>query len=119
MDFQRIYKEAIVAEWRPERPFGAANPILTTVLIHFSAAPTTSEMFVISYATDKGDEFETEIFSIDPVNPPGGVQGAVTDLFLSSPRLELPLGAGEYIKIGYPNTDRNTIGVTLKAKYIA
>ena len=120
MDFQEVYTGEIEDEWKPERPFGTANPILIAVLIHFSAAPTTSEKLIISYATDKGDEFETEIFSVDPVGTPGrGNAPALTNLFINSPSLELPLLPGEYIKIAYPNTDERTIGITMKAKYVA
>ena len=113
MDFQEIYTGEIADEWKPKRPFGTANPTLIAVLIHFSEAPTTSEKFIISYATDKGDEFETELFSVDPSTD------GITNIFVSSTSLEIPLGEGEFIKIAYPNTDENTIGVTLKAKYVA
>ena len=113
MDFQKVYTGEIADEWKPKRPFGTANPILVAVLIHFSEAPTTSEKLVISYATAKGDEFETEIFSVDPS------ENGLTDIFVSPTSLELPLGEGEFIKITYPNTDEKKIGVTLKAKYVA
>ena len=119
MDYQEIFTGEVEAEWKPERPFGAPTPFLIAVLIHFSEAPTTSERLILSYASDKGNEFETEIFSVDPVNPPSPAESPLTNLFLNSPSLEIPLLPGESIKIAYPNTDENTIGITMKAKYVA
>lgn len=113
MDFQQIFEGEIDAEWKPEHPFATPTAFLITVLIHFSEAPTTSEKLVISYATEKGDAFETEIFSVDPSTD------SLTDIFVSATSLEIPLQEGESIKIVYPNTDENTIGITLKAKYVA
>ena len=119
MDFQEKFTGKIETVWTPEPPFATPTAFLMSVLVHFSEAPTTSEKFTLSYATEKGEEFETEIFSVDPVNPPSPAVGPLTDIFVSQSSLEIPLQAGESIKIAYPNTDGRTIGVTLKAKYVA
>ena len=113
MDFQEKYTGAINVEWKPELPFATPTAFLMAVLVHFSEAPTTSEQFKISYATEKGDEFETLVYAVDPSTD------GLTDIFLTPTSLEIPLQAGESIKIVYQNTDERTIGVTLKAKYVA
>ena len=109
--FQELFEGAIDIDWKPERPFGTPNPSLVAVLVHFSAAPTTSEDLIVLIATENGDAFETEIYSIDPSD------GSKTDIFFDL-RTPLPITAKESIKVAYPNSDTNTIGITLKAKYV-
>ena len=110
--YQKIHTGAIDTTWTPERPFNTPNPSLVAVLVHFSAAPTTAENFVISYVTENGDEFETVIYSVDPSS------GSSTNIVLSQSTIDIPLTEGESIKVTYLNTDGLTIGITLKAKYV-
>ena len=110
--FQELFDGAIAIDWKPERPFNTPTPSLVAVLVHFSAAPTTAEDFVITFATENGDEFETEIYSVDPSDDD------LTDIVLTEATFDIPLTSEESIKVAYPNTDANTIGITLKAKYV-
>ena len=94
----------------PKATLGASHAFLSAILIHFSEAPTTSENLIVSYVSDQGVEFTTELYAEDPS------ANSLTDLVLEWDN-GFVLDPGDSIKIVYPNTDERTIGVTVKYRH--
>ena len=88
----------------------AQTLLVSTVLIHLSAAPTTSETLKISYGAEDQPEFETVLKSVDPSDDS---QTDITFYFSEA----LPIQRDEYIKVEYLNTDNATLGITVKGVY--
>jgi hypothetical protein len=76
---------------------------LTAVLVHVSAAPVTSENLVVTLDSVDGAAYDTILVSQD--------LAAVTDLAYTD--LNLPLVAGDALKVTYTNTDTRTVSVRL------
>ena len=108
---QQIFTGAVDFQSRPpEATLGASSGFLSAILIHFDAAPTTSEELIVSYVSDNGEEYTTELHKEDP-----SVE-STTDLELEWDN-GFVLDPGDTIKIAYPNTDKRTIGITVKYRY--
>ena len=108
---QQIFTEAVDFQVKPEAAkLGASGGFLSAILIHFSEAPTTSEKLIISYVSDKGAEYTTELHSEDPSSK------STIDLVMQWDN-GFVLDPGDVIKIAYPNTDEKTIGITVKYRY--
>jgi len=108
---QQKFTGAVDFESRPPAAtLGASHACLSAILIHFSETPTTSENLVISYVSDTGEEYTTELYSEDPSAED------TTDLVLEWNN-GFVLDPGDTIKIVYPNTDEKTIGITVKYRH--
>lgn len=108
---QKIFDGAVDFQSTPPKAgLGTSHAFLSAILIHFSEAPTTSEKLIISYVNDKGDEYTTELHAEDPSTE------SSTDLVLEWDN-GFVLDHGDTIKIAYPNTDKRTIGITMKYRY--
>ena len=108
---QKIFDGAVDFQSTPPKAeLGTSHAFLSAILIHFSKVPTTSEKLVISYVNDKGDEYTTELHSEDPFAE------SSTDFVLEWDN-GFVLDPGDTLKIAYPNTDKCTIGITVKYRY--
>ena len=108
---QQIFTEAVDFESKPETAkLGASGGFLSAILIHLSEVPTTSENLVVTYVSENGDAYTTELYSEDP-----SAEGT-TDLVLEWNN-GFVLDPGDLIKIAYPNTDERTIGITVKYRH--
>jgi hypothetical protein len=77
---------------------------LASVTVHFDAAPTTSENFVITLNSGDGAAYDTVLFSFDPSSD------STTDL-VYLPDGEVYLLAGDALDVSYTNTDGVTYGL--------
>ena len=108
---QQIFTEAVDFESKPdEATLGASGAFLSAIIIHFSEAPTTSENVIVSYDSENGDAYTTELAKEDPS------ENSLTDLVLEWDN-GFVLDPGDAIKITYPNTDGRTIGITVKYRH--
>ena len=108
---QKIFTEAVDFESKPkEATLGASGAFLSAILIHFDTVPTTSENLIVSYVSDEGEEYTAELHSEDPSAE------STTDLVLEWDN-GFVLDPGDAIKVAYPNTDKRTIGITVKYRY--
>ena len=87
----------------------------TTILVQFSTQPTTSEDFTLKYV-DPGDDREYDcVFHY--LDPSSSEQLVVTSdnkaYFDYSPPTAMLLAKGASVRIEYPNSDGNTIAITL------
>ena len=81
--------------------------IIAFVAIHFSAAPTTAENIHILFNSRHGTDYDTVLHQLDPSDD------SLTD-FIWYPDGALTLNRGDTLHVTYPNTDGNTLGVTIK-----
>ena len=79
---------------------------LSSVLVHFSAAPTTVEDLVISVDSGSGAAYDTVLFRCTPASSAG------TD-FVFIPDAEFILASGDEIAVAFTNTDTRTYGATV------
>ena len=79
---------------------------LISVTCHFSAAPTTSEDFVITLNANDGAAYDTVLFSVDPS------AASSTDV-VYIPDGELLFESGDEIDVTFTNTDTRTYGVRI------
>lgn len=90
------------------------NPIaafwLESITLHLSAAPTTSEDFVIRLNATDGPAYDTVLYSLDLSLT------SVTDLIYTPDDGPLLCEAGDGIDVAYPNSDGNTYGVRIVAR---
>jgi len=86
---------AIVAEWK-----------LIAVTCHFSAAPTTSENFVLKLDAQAGAAYDTTLYSINPS------LSAATDLVFL-PDGEIKFKTGDELVTTFTNTDARTYGLSV------
>jgi hypothetical protein len=86
--------------------FGPVSSItyLDTLLVHVSAAPTTSGVFALALNSALGVAHDTVLYALNLAT------GSTTDIFASLP---LQLGPGDALKVTYTNADARTIGVQL------
>lgn len=80
---------------------------VTEVMIHFSAAPTTSEDLTITKNALDGPTYDTLEYSTDPSVT------SMTDLSWRPGGRGLPLINGDSLDIAYTNTDTRTITVSV------
>ena len=108
---QQIFTEAVDFESKPDQAtLGASGGFLSAIIIHFSEAPTTSENLIVTYTNENSDAYTTELHNEDPSAE------STTDLVLEWDN-GFVLDPGDAIKIAYPNTDENTIGITVKYRH--
>lgn len=84
----------------------AAQFRLVSVTCHFSAAPTTSENFVVKLDATDGVAYDTVLFSVDPSAT------AATDI-VYIPDKELLFVANDQIVVTFTNTDTRTYGLRI------
>jgi hypothetical protein len=74
-----------------------------SLLIHFSAAPVTSENIVVTLNPVEGATYNTTLYKVDPS------VGSLTDVVFQT---DAPLlcRSGDTITVAYPNTDARTYG---------
>lgn len=82
---------------------------LTEVSVKFSAAPTTSENFVITLDANAGAAYDKILYTVDPSS------GAATSI-VWQPDSPLWLEPGDVIAVTYTNTDTRTYGVQITTK---
>ena len=86
-------------------------PVLTSarrlvgMTLHASAAPTTSENFVVRLVSALGEEYGAVLYSLDLA------ADSTTDVLYTE--FNLPMVPGDALRTTYTNTDVNTIGVQL------
>ena len=78
---------------------------LEAVLIHWSAAPTTSEDIVVTLNSALGSDYDTVIYRLDPSTD------STVDVLLTE--IELPLFRGDAIDVDYANSDGRTVTVQI------
>lgn len=78
---------------------------LVGMTVHVSAAPTTSENFVVTLLSSLGEEYSTVLYTLDLST------GSTTDVLYTD--FNLPLFSGDAVRTTYTNTDAGTIGVQL------
>jgi len=78
---------------------------LTGLLVHLSSAAATSENFTLSLDSGEGSAWDVVLYKVD-LGAAGLADLAYTDF-------NLPILAGDALKVTYANTDSRTIGVTL------
>jgi len=84
---------------------------LTSVSLHFSSAPTTSENVVISLDSIDGAAYDTVLYSVDPS------ASSATDI-VYIPSGDLQFKAGDEILVAYSNTDTVTYGLRIVTQVI-
>lgn len=85
----------------------AGQPMrLVSITVHFSAAPTTSELLTATLNANAGAAYDTVIYSVNPST------GSTTDI-LFQPNYPLYLEGGDSIDVAFANTDTNTYGVQI------
>jgi len=86
--------------------FAPSGPVwLEGLLVHVSAAPTTSGSFTVTLDSRLGAAYDTVLYSINLAT------ASTTDVFNND--LRLLLEAGDALDIAYANADGRTIGVQL------
>jgi hypothetical protein len=80
-----------------------SQSVLKALLIHWSAAPTTSESIVVTIESALGSAYNTIVYSLDP-SIDGTLDVLVTDI-------NLPVYPGDEFRVAYTNTDANTVGI--------
>jgi hypothetical protein len=78
---------------------------VVTVLVHFSAAPTTAADLNITVNSGNGPEYDTLIYTIDPST------SSITSLVWSP--CSMILLKGDAVEVSYSNPDDRTYGVTV------
>ena len=84
----------------------AAKHRVIAITCHFSAAPTTSENFVIKIDANAGAAYDTTLFTTNPS------ASAATDIFWQ-PDDELLMVSGDEIAVTFTNTDARTYGLRI------
>lgn len=77
------------------------------MMVHFSAAPTTSEYFTVTLDSAAGAQYDTVLYKIDPS------AASTTDIFWTETFALLP---GDALRTTYANTDARIIGVTFRLR---
>ena len=89
-------------EWKPTEVDGW----YLAALLNISADPTTSEEIQIIITDEEDENFDTVLDARDPTIK--SVQNVAFSEYRAFP---VPIGMG--VKVSYPNTDGNTVRVTL------
>ena len=84
----------------------AAEFRLVSITCHFSAAPTTSESFVVKLDSSLGAAYDTTLFSTNP-----SLSAATDIVFIPDESLDFFLG--DEIVVTFTNTDTRTYGLTI------
>ena len=80
-----------------------AQRTLRAVTMHWGAAPTTSENIVVQLDSEAGPEYDAVVYTLDPS------ADSTTDVLLTD--INLPIMAGDAVRVTYANTDHNTLGI--------
>ncbi len=90
--------------------FTASVPTrLTSVMMHFNEAPTTSENLVVTLAPIAGAAYNTVLYSVDPS------EENLTDICWRVDG-DMWLEEGDRVNVTYANTDRKTYGLQITAE---
>jgi hypothetical protein len=81
---------------------------LVSITCHLSAAPTTSENFIVTLNANDGAAYDAVLLTINLSTYLGGV----TDIFWK-PESRMFFEAGDHIVISYTNTDTVTYGLRI------
>lgn len=84
----------------------SGNERLTSVILHFSAAPTTSQAFTITLDANDGGAYDTLLATVNPADE------SLTD-YVYIPDGDLYLEDGDAIDLAFTNTDGRTYGVQI------
>jgi hypothetical protein len=84
---------------------------LVCVTCHLSAAPTTSENFVVTLDANDGASYDTVLFSVDPSAT------SATDI-VYIPDKELLFENGDEISVSFTNTDGATFGLRIVTQVV-
>jgi hypothetical protein len=91
--------------------FGPVTSVtyVDALLVHVSAAPTTSEYLTVTLNSVDGSAWDTVLYKVDLS------AASTTDVF-NTDLAPLRLDVGDALDIAYTNTDKRNIGVTLKLR---
>lgn len=81
----------------------ASERRLSAILVHVSAAPTTSENLTVTLNSAEGAEHDAIIYTKD--------MSGVTDIAYTG--INMPLVPGDKLAVTYTNSDDRTVGVRL------
>ncbi len=87
------------------------NERLTSVILHFNVAPTTSQAFTIKLNANAGDAYDTLLATVNPADE------ALTD-YVYIPDGDLYLKDGDAIDLAFTNTDGKTYGVQITTENV-
>ena len=104
MKVHRIYADGVAINDTTGALTGTT--CLDALLVHVSAAPTTSEYFTVKVASAQSTAFDTVLYKLDLS------AASTTDIVLTGADLGVPLVAGDALLTTYANTDKRRIGIT-------
>ncbi len=89
----------------------SADARLTSVTLHFNAAPTTSESFTVTIDANDGAAYDYVLASVNPS------LSALTD-YVFIPDGDLFLENGDAVDLAFTNTDSKTYGVQITSENV-
>jgi len=87
------------------------NERLTSVILHFNAAPTTSQAFTIKLDANDGAAYDVLLATVNPADE------SLTD-YVYIPDGDLFLEDGDAIDLAFTNTDGKTYGVQITTENV-
>ena len=104
---------ALVVATHQIAPTGSPQFKLLEVSCKWSAAPTTSQDFVVALASKKGTTHDDTLYSVDPS------VGAVTSIVKTFEDDDaFVFDKGDAVTVAYTNTDTKTLGLKIKYKIL-
>ena len=97
----KSFSGAVKMEWTPPR-----TGLFLRAIVNFSAAPATSENLTITHKSSNGDDYDDEVYSVDPS------AGSLRQVRWV-PDVAVPLAPDDKILVEYANSDSNNIHITL------
>ena len=88
------------------------NYRLVSITVHFSSAPTTSEVLTVKLNANAGAAYDTTLYSLNPST------GSTTDI-VYQPTYPLVLEGDDSVDIAFTNTDTRTYGIQITLQGLA